>query len=146
MKKGKMRVLAWLLCASMLLSTSAMASGTETSGDDRSPAKGQENGPSLLSLEIAADRTAADTWEQDPDTVAGNDAICVIEDGRLHLKAGSGNNNGDKPAVFINETMSAALRGVDQATGTSFVEVTFTPVSSAADSRFGIYLGYQNPA
>ncbi|WP_294522817.1 endo-alpha-N-acetylgalactosaminidase family protein [uncultured Pseudoflavonifractor sp.] len=93
-----------------------------------------------------ADGAIHDIWSQDPATVKGTGAICEIKDGERHLKADATNGNATAaasyPAVFIDETMSAALKGVG-ADGTAFLEVTFKP--TVADTRLGLYLNYENP-
>lgn len=96
-----------------------------------------------------ADGAIHDVWSQDKATVKGSGAVCQIENGKRHLKADKTNGNSDSnpdqyPAVFIDETMSAALKGVG-ADGTAFLEVTFEPTQAPNDSRFGIYLNYENP-
>lgn len=88
-----------------------------------------------------------DEWAQDPTTVQGTGAVCAVEGGQLHLKAGSGNGNNatpgasDCPAVFVNETASAELGEV---TGAKALELAFTPLSDKATSRFGVYLNYKD--
>lgn len=96
-----------------------------------------------------ADGAIHDVWSQDTATVKGEGAVCEIKDGKRHLRADSTNGNSEStpaqyPAVFIDETMSAALNGVG-ADGTAFLEVTFETTKAPADSRFGIYLNYENP-
>ena len=43
-----------------------------------------------------------DKWTQE--NKVGEDAVCAVEDGWLHLKSGKGNGNnpGTKPAMFVN--------------------------------------------
>ena len=96
-----------------------------------------------------ADGAIHDEWSQDPATVKGSGTVCQVENGKRHLKADKTNGNSDSnpdqyPAVFIDETMSTALKGVG-ADGTAFLEVTFEPTQAPGDSRFGIYLNYENP-
>ena len=85
-----------------------------------------------------------DAWAQDEATVLGEGSVNEkTEDGWLHLKSGSGNGNsaGDSsqyPAMFVNpKTFDFSQEG--------YFEFTMSSVSARTDTRFGVYLGYQNP-
>ena len=90
-----------------------------------------------------------DSWEQDSATVVTDDAVCeVTGEGKLHLKAGSGNWTGTNgkdapPAMFVNHTASDALKAAGD--GEKFLEMTITPISSKEHTRVGVYLNYTDP-
>lgn len=106
------------------------------------------NAGDVLFLAEEANGAVDDAWNQDPTTVKGTGALCQVEDGGLRLRSGSGNGNSsttgasDPPAVFIDETASQALA---LSSGVKFLEMVFTPLTEAADSRFGVYLNYDGP-
>lgn len=78
-----------------------------------------------------------DTWVVPADVAGGNETKEVItEDGVqwLHVAAGEGNDNSEKPGVFLNETAGTLEEG--------YIEATIKPVSAADQSRFGFYVHY----
>ena len=147
-KTKTQKAIALLLCLGMLggmIPASAVSEGEEA----ESPAEVTvvEAVTTAEDPDVGvADGAIHDEWSQDPVTVTGSGAVCQIENGKRHLKAdaGNGNNPTDKvpPAVFIDETMSTALKGVGT-DGTAFLEVTFEP--NVSDTRLGLYLNYENP-
>lgn len=80
-----------------------------------------------------------DKWTQE--NKVGEDAVCAVEDGWLHLKSGKGNGNdpGTKPAMFVNPN-------VFDFTKEGYFEFTMKSNNENTDQnnsdRFGIYLGY----
>lgn len=91
------------------------------------------------------DGAVYDEWEQDAATVFGTGAACELKDGKRHLKAGSGNANGNPyPAVFINKTMSDALAKLGDEE-TAFLETTLESYNAGSDTRYGVYLNYDGP-
>ncbi len=105
----------------------------------------------LLEEEITPFSTtvpAQDKWEQDGQTIMGTGSICEMDNGVLHIKAGSGNGNGktekDWPAAFINKTASDQLKEVD-VQESRFIQMDITPISSKANSRFGLFINYATP-
>ena len=147
-KTKTQKAIALLLCLGML---GGMIPASAVSG-------GEEEGPAeVTAVETVttaedpdvgvADGAIHDVWSQDPATIKGTGAVCEITDGKRHLKADTANGNSDSnseqyPAVFIDENMSAALKGVGT-DGTAFLEVTFEP--NVSDTRLGLYLNYENP-
>ena len=78
-------------------------------------------------------------WTQDPAT---DSTGCVNElvDGWVHLKSGPNNGNaatGTTPAVFVSDTMTGGKFGT--------VNLAIKPVSGPTETRFGVYLNYENP-
>lgn len=78
-------------------------------------------------------------WTQDEAT---NSTGCVNElvDGWVHLKSGPNNGNaatGTTPAVFVSDTMTGGKFGT--------VNLAIKPVSGPTETRFGVYLNYENP-
>ncbi len=150
-KTKTQKAIALLLCLGMLggmIPASAVSEGEEA----ESPAEVTvvETVTTAEDPDVGvADGAIHDKWSQDTATVKGSGAVCQVENGKLRLKADKTNGNSDSdpnqyPAVFIDETMSTALKGVG-ADGTAFLEVTFEPTQAPGDSRFGIYLNYENP-
>ena len=99
---------------------------------------------------LMPDGALVDRWEQDSNTVAGEGSVCEVEDGRLHLKSGSGNaNNGGKnlstyPAMFINKTMNEALANSDEEEKFLSFDVECVAESVGSNPLFGIYLNYES--
>ena len=99
---------------------------------------------------LMPDGALVDRWEQDSNTVAGEGSVCEVEDGRLHLKSGSGNaNNGGKnlntyPAMFINKTMNEALANSDEEEKFLSFDVECVAESVGSNPLFGIYLNYKS--
>lgn len=80
-----------------------------------------------------------DAWTQE--NVVGDDAVCIVEDGWLHIKSGigNGNNPGSNPAIFVNPNTF----NFDEAGYFEFTMKTANANTGANDSdRFGVYLGY----
>ena len=78
-------------------------------------------------------------WTQDEAT---DSTGCVNElvDGWVHLKSGPNNGNdatGTTPAVFVSDTMTGGKFGT--------VNLAIKPVSGPTETRFGVYLNYENP-
>lgn len=79
-------------------------------------------------------------WTQDEAT---NSTGCVNElvDGWVHLKSGPNNGNAvtgtNTPAVFVSDTMTGGKFGT--------VNLAIKPVSGPTETRFGVYLNYENP-
>ena len=79
-------------------------------------------------------------WTQDETT---NSTGCVNElvDGWVHLKSGPNNGNAvtgtNTPAVFVSDTMTGGKFGT--------VNLAIKPVSGPTETRFGVYLNYENP-
>lgn len=78
-------------------------------------------------------------WTQDEAT---DSTGCVNElvDGWVHLKSGPNNGNdatGKTPAVFVSDTMTGGKFGT--------VNLAIKPVSGPTETRFGVYLNYENP-
>lgn len=98
------------------------------------------------------DGALVDRWEQDSQTVRGSGSICEVEDGKLHLKVGAGNeNNGNAwtgetsgigPAVFVSDTMKDAL----QADTDGSYKVSFKMKPLVNGMCFGVYFNYKDPA
>lgn len=161
MKRTNRRVLSILLCLCMvltLLPMSALAAWTDELTPETAPVV-DGDAPKLLEEETAlvpdgsADLAAAaltdgitnDTWKVENSV---NGTTCQLVDGKgRELYAGASNGNstsGDgMPAMFVNETASAALAA---ASGEKYVEIKFEPVSGSGVSRFGVYINYTNPA
>ena len=99
---------------------------------------------------LMPDGALVDSWEQDSNTVAGEGSICKVEDGRLHLKSGSGNaNNGGSslssyPAMFINRTMNEALTNSSEEEKFLSFDVECVAESVGSNPLFGIYLNYES--
>lgn len=80
-----------------------------------------------------------DAWTKE--NVVGNDAVCAVENGWLHIKAGvgNGNNPGSNPAMFVNPNTF----NFNEAGYFEFTMKSNNTNSSQTDSdRFGVYLGY----
>ena len=91
------------------------------------------------------DGAVYDEWVQDTATKLGTGAVCELKDGKRHLKAGSGNANGNPyPAVFINRTMSDALAKLGNEE-TAFLGTTLESYNDGSDTRYGVYLNYAGP-
>ena len=98
------------------------------------------------------DGALVDRWEQDSQTVRGSGSICEVEDGKLHLKVGAGNENngnawtgetsGTGPAVFVSDTMKDAL----QADTDGSYKVSFKMKPLVNGMCFGVYFNYKDPA
>ena len=102
---------------------------------------------SLTSEKQKLEDGVQDKWVQDEASVKGNDSICAVEDGWLHLKAGVGNGNSPSsaasyPAMFKHpNTFDFSKEGYFE-----FTMKTANGNTGIADcDRFGIYLGYVNP-
>lgn len=99
---------------------------------------------------LMPDGALVDRWEQDSNTVAGEGSVCEVEDGRLHLKSGSGNaNNGGSslssyPAMFINRTMNEALTNSSEEEKFLSFDVECVAESVGSNPLFGIYLNYES--
>ena len=95
-----------------------------------------------------ADGALHDAWEQDAQSVQGTGAVCAVENGRLHLKAGSGNGNSHAynggPAVFVDKTASEILAALP-AESPKFFEFTVEAKCEKKDFRFGLFLDYAAP-
>lgn len=147
-KKGLTQILSFVLAASMVAS-SAVPAAAYAAGDSGAAEKAianedaAEKEQDFVTTE-KADRVLADgvsdIWVQDETTVKGSDSINeVTKDGWLHLKAGTGNDNGAFPAVFVNpNTFDFTKEG--------YLEFDMKSAAAAKDTRFGVYLGYQSPA
>ncbi|MBS6519833.1 MAG: FIVAR domain-containing protein [Clostridiales bacterium] len=84
-----------------------------------------------------------DKWTQE--NKVGEDAVCEVKDGWLHLKSGvgNGNNPGTKPAMFVNSnTFDFTKDGYFEFTMKSNNENT----DQNNSDRFGVYLGYNTDA
>ena len=77
-----------------------------------------------------------DSWTLE--NKVGEDAVCAVENGWLHLQSGTGNGNnpGTKPAMFVNpNTFDFSNAG--------YFDFTIKPGSDdTSNNRFGVYLGY----
>ncbi len=136
-RRSVMKLLSCMLVFSLAASSAVPAAAFAAE------APGAEQRMEAMAREILEDGVG-DAWEQDEATVKGEGSVVEkTEDGWLHLKAGSGNGNSSGepsqyPAMFVNpNTFDFAKEG--------YFEFTLNSVSTKANSRFGIYLGYQNP-
>jgi len=77
-----------------------------------------------------------DSWTLE--NKVGEDAVCAVENGWLHLQSGTGNGNnpGTNPAMFVNpNTFDFSKAG--------YFDFTIKPGSDdTSNNRFGVYLGY----
>ena len=136
MKRRHLKVLSMLLAASMVV-TPAVGSLAYT------PLSVQAEDLAASESRALADGVN-DAWAQDESTVKGDDTICVVEDGWLHLKASTANGNGATdsssnplPAVFMNPNSFDFSKD-------GYFEATLKSGTAAAETRFGIYLGYKD--
>lgn len=95
--------------------------------------------------QTVSESSIGDDWTQDENNIVGEDAVCAVEDGWLHLRAGSGNGNnpGTKPAIFVNSnSFDFTQQGYFE-----FIMKSNNANSGRTDSdRFGVYLGYATDA
>lgn len=81
-------------------------------------------------------------WKIDPASAKGEE-ICTVADGWLHLassvKNGNGIEAGSYPAMFVNDAKF-------DFTKPGYFKAKLKPGSNKDDTRFGFYLGYQDPA
>lgn len=97
--------------------------------------------PGITTRAIPVDGVS-DDWQQDPETVIGNDSE-IIKDKFLQLKAGTGNGNSASnkaqyPAMFVNpNTFDFTKEG--------FFEFDVWPMTDKTATRFGVYLDYKGP-
>jgi len=97
--------------------------------------------PEITTRAIPVDGVS-DDWQQDPETVIGNDSE-IIKDKFLQLKAGTGNGNSASnkaqyPAMFVNpNTFDFTKEG--------FFEFDVWPMTDKTATRFGVYLDYKGP-
>ncbi len=92
---------------------------------------------------VASEDGINDKWTQE--NKVGEDAVCVVDNGWLHLKSGAqnGNNPGTKPAMFVNPNVFDFTKdGYFEFTMKSNNENT----NQDNSDRFGIYLGYNTDA
>ncbi|OUP47829.1 hypothetical protein B5F18_12030 [Lachnoclostridium sp. An181] len=136
MKKRNLKVLSMLLVASM-----AVPQAAGTLGYTSLKVQAEDG----VSKETKALQDGInDAWTQDETTVKGQDTVNAVEDGWLHLKASTGNGNGTTdgtsnplPAMFVNpNTFDFTKDG--------YFEATMKSGTTAANTRFGIYLGYKD--
>lgn len=98
--------------------------------------------PKVMSRSIPMDGKN-DQWEQDPQTVIGEDAVNEMYNGYLHLVAGTGNGNSESnpaqyPAMFVNpKTFNFTEEG--------YFEYEVFQGSTNTDTRFGLYFDYKSP-
>lgn len=97
--------------------------------------------PEITTRAIPVDGVS-DDWQQDPETVIGNDSE-IIKDKFLQLKAGTGNGNSASnkeqyPAMFVNPNKF-------DFTKEGFFEFDVWPMTEKTDTRFGVYLDYKGP-
>lgn len=97
--------------------------------------------PKITTRAIPVDGVS-DDWQQDPETVIGNDSE-IIKDKFLQLKAGTGNGNSASnkaqyPAMFVNPNKF-------DFTKEGFFEFDVWPMTEKTDTRFGVYLDYKGP-
>lgn len=133
----------------------------DVAGEDAPQAEGegQEEAPEALApaeedavpeVGKAAGRSVAidgklDAWAQDPQTVIGDDAVNeMYNNAYRHFVAGSGNGNDVKdsakyPAMFVNPASFDFTKA-------GYFEYEIFPGTTPANTRFGVYLDYKDPA
>ncbi|WP_461815657.1 endo-alpha-N-acetylgalactosaminidase family protein [Faecalimonas sp.] len=136
MKKRNLKVLSLLLVASMTVPT--VAAPTQYLNVPAMVQAADENS-AKAGKETASADGIHDKWDEQ--NKVGNDSVCAVENGWLHLKSGAenGNNPGTKPAMFVNPTEFDFNKA-------GFFEFTMKSNNANKDQntsdRFGIYLGY----
>lgn len=166
MKRSGNRLLAMLLCVAMMLTLLPLTAfarwdeempeiPTEVESEAVMKAELPADAPEddgqadLTAGTITPDGAVADTWAQDSNTVFGDGAVCAVENGKLHIKAGTNNanNGGDvlttTPAMFINSTMNAKLAASSETTKTLSFDVEAAG-NCTENPLFGIYLNYKS--
>lgn len=141
MKKRRLKLLSLFLAASLTVPTAAGSVRFFSDQVQEVKAAGEESvvGKSASYLEDGVN----DNWMQDEGSVKGDDAVCALENGWLHVKSGlqNGNNPGSTPAIFLHPgTFDFDSEGY----------FSFTLKSNNANTgstdcdRFGVYLGYNS--
>ena len=151
MRRSGKRLLAALLCLTMvltLLPMTALAATVENQADAQVQSDVDKNASPRAA--VYPDGAITDEWKQDPNTVRGTGSLCEkTDDGRLHLKATStntnnGGSNNNPPAMFINETMNAALAASTEEEKTLSFDIEAVGASVSTNPLFGIYLNYKS--
>lgn len=140
-KRSVMKLLSCVLAFSMAATSAAPATALAS---EAPVALEQEMGASNATARGVLQDGVIDAWAQDLATVKGEGAVNEkTEEGWLHLKAGSGNDNSASnatkyPAVFVNPNTF-------DFTEAGYFEFDLKPVTTVENARFGVYLQYTDP-
>ena len=138
-KKLVLKMLCLAMAASMvgtMVPTSLYPITAQAAEADLRAAESEQNENARVAAQAELEDGVNDSWIQE--NKVGDDAICAVEDGWLHLKSGvgNGNNPGKNPAMFVNpNTFDFTKEG--------YFDFTIKPATAAtSNNRFGVYLGY----
>ena len=141
-KKLVVRMLCLAMAASMIgtmVPTSLYPVTANAAEVNQDVGESDQNEENQIAVQAELEDGVNDNWTLE--NKVGDDAVCAVEDGWLHLQSGvgNGNNPGTNPAIFVNpNTFDFSKEGYFDFT----MKTKNANTSSSDCDRFGVYLGY----